>query len=266
MRDRYGPWALVAGASDGIGASFASALAARGLDVVLVARRPAALELLAAQLRAAHGVAARVIVADLATPTGLTTVLESTEDIGLLVGNAASAPIGSFVELTSTQIDAVLDLNCRAAAQLTHAFGSRMVARGRGGVILLSSVASLQGSALVAHYAATKAYLRVLAEGLWYEWRPHGVDVLACCPGLVSTPTYERDNPRPGPLVPPPMSPYDVAQHALAVLGRRPVTVPGWRIRTAAAVASRVMPRRFAIAMSSRQTAAMYRSSRGRTG
>ena len=163
-RERYGPWALVAGASDGIGASFASALAARGLDVVLVARRQAALEQLAAEIRAAHRVVVRTIVADLGTPAGLDTVLESTEDIGLLVCNAASAPVAAFLELSTAQIDAMLDLNCRAAARLTHALGNRMVARGRGGVILLSSVAGNQGSALVTHYAATKAYLRVLAE------------------------------------------------------------------------------------------------------
>jgi short-subunit dehydrogenase len=266
MRDRYGPWALVAGASDGIGASFALALAARGLDVLLVARRPAPLDRLAQTIRSRHGVATRTLVADLSTVDGLRAVSESTEEIGLLVCNAALAPITDFADLSCDQIEAMLNLNCRAAALLTHSFGRRMLDRGRGGVILLSSVASHQGSALVAHYAATKAYLRVLAEGLWYEWRPRGVDVLACCPGLVSTPTYEREHPSPGRLVPPAMDPDEVARQALARLGRRPVMVPGTRNRITAILASRAMPRRAAIALSSRQTAAMYRTRRGPTG
>lgn len=255
---RYGPWALVAGASDGIGAAFAAALAARGLNLVLVARRASLLDDLATSLARAHGVSVRTVVADLATPSGLDAALSSTVDVGLVVCNAALAPVASYLDLTPDQLDAMVALNVRAAARLAHAYGQIMMDRGRGGVILLSSMGSFQGSALIAHYAATKAYLRVLAEGLWYEWRPHGVDVLACCPGLVATPTYRRGSPTPGRLVPPPLDPDVVARQALAALGRRPVMVPGLRSRVTAAVAE-LLPRRVAIALSSRQTAAMYR-------
>ncbi len=259
MRDRYGPWALIAGASEGIGASFASALAARGLDIVLVARRPQPLHDLAAELEEQHGVATRVISADLGTPSGVDTVLAQAPEAGLLVCNAAAAPVGEFLGLTDWQVATMIDLNCRSAALLTHRLGARMVARGRGGVILLSSVASFQGSGLVAHYSATKAYLRVLAEGLWSEWRLHGVDVLACCPGLVTTPTFEATAPRPGPLVPPPLAPDLVARHALRALGRRPVAVPGFGARMTAWASARLMPRRLAIAIASRETRRMYR-------
>lgn len=259
MRDRYGPWALIAGASEGIGASFASALAARGLDIVLVARRPQPLHDLAAELEEQHGVATRVISADLGTPSGVDTVLAQAPEVGLLVCNAAAAPVGEFLGLTDRQVATMIDLNCRSAALLTHRLGARMVARGRGGVILLSSVASFQGSGLVAHYSATKAYLRVLAEGLWSEWRLHGVDVLACCPGLVATPTFEATAPRPGPLVPPPLAPDLVARHALRALGRRPVAVPGFGARMTAWASARLMPRRLAIAIASRETRRMYR-------
>jgi uncharacterized protein len=258
---RYGPWALLAGASDGIGASFAAALAARGLNLVLVARRASALDDLAGSLADAHGVSVRPVVADLATPSGLDTVFSSTVsdvEVGLLVCNAALAPVQSYLDIAPDQLDAMVALNVRAAARLAHGYGRKMVDRGRGGVILLSSMGSFQGSALIAHYAATKAYLRVLAEGLWYEWRPHGVDVLACCPGLVATPTYHRGSATPGWLVPPPLHPDVVARQALAALGRRPVMVPGLRSRVTA-VAAGLLPRRVAIALSSRQTAAMYR-------
>ena len=259
MRERYGPWGLVVGASDGIGAAFASALAERGLNVVLVARRRALLEALAERLRTTHGVRTRIVVADVGTIEGIEAAAGTGEDVGLLVGNAALAPIAPFDELTPAELDGMLDVNCRAAARLTHAVGARMLARGRGGVILLSSMAGYQGSALVAHYAATKAYLRVLAEGLWAEWRPRGVDVLACCPGLVRTPTYLSSTPAPaGRLVPAPMRPEEVVREALAALGRRPVVIPGRRNRFAAFLASRLVPRTAAVALASRQTRAMY--------
>jgi short-subunit dehydrogenase len=260
MRQRYGPWALIVGASDGIGAAFADALAAGGLDVVLVARRAAPLNALADRLKSVHNVRTRVLTADAATAAGIEAIAAAPEEVGLLVVNAALDPIGPFDDLAPSEVDAMLDLNCRAAAQLSHAFGGAMLGRGRGGVVLMSSMASLQGSAVVAHYAATKAYLRVLAEGLWYEWRPSGVDVLACCPGLVQTPTYERGQPRPSRLVPPPMKPSVVATQALAALGRRPVVFPGRRNRVAATLAQ-LLPRRSAITLVSRQTDAMFRRS-----
>jgi short-subunit dehydrogenase len=197
-RDRYGPWALVAGASDGIGAAFATALAAGGLNLVLAARREPLLTELAQRLRDQYATETRTVVADQGTHDGLDAVRASTEDIGPVVVNAASAPIAPYLELTPSQVDSMVELNGRAPAVLAHAFGARMKERGRGGLILLSSVASLQGSALIAHYAATKAYVRVLAEGLWYEWRPYGVDVLACCPGLVATPRTHVTTRRPG--------------------------------------------------------------------
>ncbi len=259
LEERYGPWALVVGASDGIGAAFATALAKRGLNLVLVARRRPQLEELATRLRTTRGVETRVMVTDVGTPDGVDAVARTKEDIGMLVCNAALGPVSPYLELTLDQLDAMLDLNCRAAAHIAHAIGARLVTRGRGGVILLSSMAGNQGAAQIAHYAATKAYLRVLAEGLWAEWRPSGVDVLACCPGLVMTPTFARTNPAPlGRLVPPPMNADDVVRETLAALGRQPVVIPGRRNRFVASLAARLMPRRALVAQASKQTRAMY--------
>lgn len=261
MLDRYGPWALVVGGSDGIGAAFARALAAGGLNVVLVGRRRPLLAEVAGELRAAHGVQARVAALDAGGPGGVAGILAAVAglDCGLLVCNAALAPVGPFLALPPAQLDGVLDLNCRLAAHLCHAFGGRLAARGRGGIVLLSSLAGQQGAALVAHYAASKAYLRVLAEGLWAELGPSGVDVLACCPGLVRTPTFARSRPEPtGRLVPPPMSPEQVVRQALAALGRQPVVIPGRRNRMAAFVAPRLLPRRPAVALASAITRARY--------
>ncbi|HET6505062.1 MAG TPA: SDR family NAD(P)-dependent oxidoreductase [Amycolatopsis sp.] len=254
----YGPCALVVGASEGLGAAFAEELAARGSDLVLVARRQAPLDELANRLRSEHGVRVRSTALDAGTPDGIATLARAGEDIGLIVCNAALSPIRPFLELTPAQLDAMLDLNCRSAAHLVHAFGPRLVARGRGGVVLLSSMAANQGSALVAHYAATKAYLRVLAEGLWAELGPSGIDVLASCPGPVDTPGFGRSAPT-GRLVPPPMWPSDVARETLAALGRRPVVVPGRWNRIAAFAAARLLSRRQAVRLISSRTRAMYR-------
>jgi short-subunit dehydrogenase len=138
-----------------------------------------------------------------------------------------------------------------------------MVARGRGGIVLLSSMASLQGGALVAHYAATKAYLRVLAEGLWEELRPAGVDVVACCAGRVRTPTWKRSGPRAATLLAPPvMEAEPVVEATLAALGRQPVVIPGRLNRLAALATSRLLPRPTAVALVSAATRRMYRSGR----
>jgi short-subunit dehydrogenase len=255
--NRHGPAALIVGASDGIGAAFAEELAARGSDLVLVARRQSALDAAAERLRAAYHVRVRTLAADASTTEGIAAITGIQEDVGLLVCNAALAPIAPFLELTLEQLDAMIDLNCRSAAHLAHAFGTRLVKRGHGGIVLLSSMASNQGSALVAHYAATKAYLRVLAEGLWAELRPHGVDVLASCPGPVRTPTFERSGARRARLVPAPMDSRDVARETLAALGRRPVVIPG-RWNRLAATGAALLPRRRAVTLSSARTRAMY--------
>jgi uncharacterized protein len=248
---------LVVGASDGIGAAFAWELAATGHDLVLVSRRAALLGELADRLRVKHSVDVRTLAVDAATPGGLAAIT-AVSDVDLLVCNAALGPIRPFLELAPSELDAMLNLNCRCAVRLAHAFGTRMAERGSGGIILMSSMASNQGSALVAHYAATKAYLRVLAEGLWAEFDPLGVHVLACCPGLVATPTFTRTAAAPpGWLVPRPMLPEVVARESLAALGRQPVLIPGRRNRLLAS-ASRLVSRRRLVAAATARTRAMY--------
>jgi short-subunit dehydrogenase len=242
MRDRYGPLALVAGASEGIGAAFATALSDRGLDVVLVARRPEPLEALASRLPGGT----LTVAADLSTVDGVSAVRAATEgrDVGLVVHNAAYSPIGGFVTLDPAQTTRALDLNCRALLLLAHHYLPPMVARGRGGFVVMSSLAGQQGSPGIAVYAATKAFGAVLAEGLWGELRGTGVDVLTCVAGAVSTPGLGHAMAKPAPGT---VAPDEVVTAALAALGRRPRTVPGNLMRVSAAVMSRLLPKRAAI-------------------
>ena len=223
---RYGPWAVVTGASNGIGRSFATALARAGLNVVLVARREAALHELAVQLQRSHGIAFMPVVADLSSPEENERIARQTSDleVGLLVAAAGFGVSGPFVD---NDIDAelnMIDVNCRALAQLTHAFARRFVSRGRGGVVLMSSLVAFQGVPRAANYAATKAYVQTLAEGLHDELAAFGVDVLASAPGPVKSGFGQRAGMR----IVSGQTPDEVAEATLKALGRRTTVRPGF--------------------------------------
>jgi uncharacterized protein len=264
FRARYGRWAVIVGGSDGIGAAFAAELAARGLDLVLVARRETVLDEVARRLHDTHGVEVRTLVLDAATSDAADVIARRTADldVGLVICNAAVSPTGAFLDAPVGELDRVLDLNCRLATRLARIMGARLVERGRGGLVFLSSVAGFQGTAMVAQYAATKAYLRVLAEGLWVEFAAHGVDVVAACPGRVHTPTFDGSEPaalrRLSRLAPPVMAAEPVVRETLAALGRGPIVIPGRLNRFAAFAATRLLPRRSAVTLASDATRSMY--------
>ncbi|WP_290863802.1 SDR family NAD(P)-dependent oxidoreductase [Hamadaea sp.] len=238
--DRYGPWALVAGASQGIGAAFARELSARGLGVVLVARHPA-LDLPGPKIE---------VAADLATVAGVETVLAATVglEIGLLVANAALSPIGPFATSDPAELGRAIDLNVRAPMLLARHFLPAMQERGHGGFVVMSSLAGAQGSPNLSLYAGTKAFGAVFAEGLWAELRPSGVDVIACVAGAVSTPGLAASTAKPAPGT---VTPQAVVAAALGALGRKPRVVPGGLMKASAAFLSR-LPRRTAISIMGR--------------
>ncbi len=247
FRDRYGRWALVAGASAGLGAAFARQLAARGLGVILVARREPELTAFAATLPGPTA----TVVADLGTVEGVDAAVRAAAavEVGLVVANAAYSPIGAFLTLTAEQADRAVDLNCRAPLRLAQELLPRMAARGRGGFIVMSSLAGMQGSPPISVYAATKAFGAVLAEGLWAELRHTGVDVVACVAGAVSTPGLAGAMARRAPGT---RTPDQVAAAALRGLGRGPRVVPGVSMQLSSALMARVLPRRAAIALIAR--------------
>ena len=255
--ERYGPWALVAGASAGLGASFARALAARGLNLVLLARRLEVLEALGAALRERHGVEVRARAVDLARPDLRDAVEEAAAgiDVGLLVYNAAHSAIGPFLDARLEEHLRVLDVNCRGPLVLAHALGARMAHRGHGGILLMSSISGSQGGPLLASYAASKAFDGVLAEGLWEELRARGVDVVACRAGATRTPGYAASRPKATVSL---MEPDAVAERALEGLGRGPSVVPGAVNRLASFAFERLLPRRAAIRVMARAARRLY--------
>jgi len=225
LRARYGPWAVVTGASDGIGRAVAVELAAAGLDLVLVARRRELLDALAAALAAEHRVATRVLALDLADRTAAAAIAERTADleIGLLAAIAGFGTSGNFVDGPLEAELGMIDVNCRAVVELSHHFARRFVAQRRGGLVLMSSLLAFQGVPRAAAYAATKAFIQTFAEGLRLELAPHGVDVVACAPGPVRSGFEARADMR----MTAASTPEIVARQTLQALGRTTTVRPG---------------------------------------
>lgn len=226
LRERYGPWAVVTGASDGIGRELARCLAEARINVLIVARRHAALAALATELRAAADVEVRVLAADLSRSDGIQAVLAGTRDldVGVLVAAAGFGTSGAFAELPVAEELAMIDVNCRAVVELSHAFAERFVARGRGGIVLMSSLLAFQGVPRAATYAATKAFVQTFAEGLRRELAPRGVDVIASAPGPIHSGFAARAHMTMAFA----QTPTAVAAATLRALGRRTTVRPGW--------------------------------------
>jgi len=247
--ERYGPWAVVAGASEGLGRAFSMALAERGLNVILVARRDEPLRALAADLTGAYGVQVEVIVTDLAVPDP---VLAIEHEVGLVVANAASVPIGPFVSASQEWLDQAVAVNSRATLHLARRFLPPMAERGRGGMVIMSSMAGVQGTPMLATYAATKAFGLVLAEGLWHEFGGSGVHVIASVAGAIADPNLAKVKTKRAPGT---LSPERVAKESLDALGRGPRVVPGRTNKVASVLMGRLLPRRAAVRIMARNTA-----------
>lgn len=193
--DRYGPWAIVAGASEGVGSAFAAEVARRGVHVVLVARRPTALDEVADAIRQDAAVQVRQVVVDLAAPGAADAVIDATADleVGLLMYNAgADTRAEPFLDRPIDDVLGMVHRNCTVPTRLCHHLAAGMVERGRGGIIVVSSGAALAGAPHLVPYGATKAYDMILAEGLWAELHDRGVDVLSLVLGETDTPALRR--------------------------------------------------------------------------
>lgn len=253
FREKYGPWGVVAGASEGLGQAFGEAMARRGLNVLLLARRKGALAAVAKSIRTAHGVEVETLSVDLATPTFAAELAGAIagKEIGLGVYNAGYSFIGNTL---SRPLDAslrVVDVNCAGPLRFVHALAPAMVSRGRGGIVLLSSIAGFQGSPRLAPYAASKAFNLVLAEGLWAELAPAGVDLIASCPGATRTPNYLKTTKTEAPGT---LDAREVVETTLHALGSGPMVIPGAVNKVASFVLSRLMPRKTAVRIMHKST------------
>lgn len=189
-REKYGPWAIVTGASSGIGKEFARQLAASGIHVVLVARRLPLLEAWGQELAETYGVQYRAVQADLSQPEFMEAVKAATQDleIGLLVSNAGTGVPGAFLDIPEETLLHVVNLNAVAQMRLVHYYGRKLVNRGQGGIILVSAMGALDGIPHMANDAATKAYVTSLGQGLHVELAKAGIHTTVVIPGSTETP------------------------------------------------------------------------------
>jgi uncharacterized protein len=247
-RRRFGPWALVTGASSGIGREMARHIAASGINVVLVARRLARLEEVGRALAADFGVAYRAVAADLSTASFFADVERATADLelGLLVGNAGFPNAGELWTLDRDELMKAIHVKVNANLTLVHHFAPGLVARRRGGILLVSSVGGLNGVPYVANTAAIEAYVLTLGEGLHGELARHDVNVTVLMPGPTLTESMAKMGVDPADMPLSPMSAERVAAEGLRALQRNRATHVAGRINR---VTSRLMPRSIATAV-----------------
>lgn len=224
-KERYGPWALLVGGSEGIGEHLARKLGAVGVNIVLVARKAEPLAETARKVREETGVEVRTLQLDVAREDMLERIREVTDglEVGLLVHNVSGGQnFGSFVEGSLDSALAMVNANATATVKLVHHFGKPMADRGRGGILFFGSFAGVVGSYFLAAYSAAKAFNQVFSEALWAELGPRGVDVLSFLVGLTDTPSYRRSGTSDQNAAPV-ADPADVAQDALDQLTRGPL-------------------------------------------
>lgn len=261
LKTKYGDTALIAGASEGIGAAFAEELASHGFNLILIARRMEPLQKLAGELEDRFKVSARCLPCDLSDEGAAQQVMASLNgaEPGILVYNAALSHIGSFIEHPLENHCQAARVNMITPMKLVHQLGGKMLDRGKGAVILLSSMAGLQGSGYLATYAATKAFNMVLAESLWFEWKERGVDIMACCAGATATPGYLNSGPAKTSLFAPAvMKPEEVVTECFERLGRQPSFISGRGNRLASFFMHRVLSRKKAVEIMGDNTRKMY--------
>jgi short-subunit dehydrogenase len=248
FREKYGPVALVTGASSGIGKAFAEQLAAMGMRLVLVARRVDRLEALATQLQQQHGVTVSVVQLDLAAQGSVPQLLAATAslDVGLLVCNAGFSVKGEHSTVDTQVLTDMLAVNCSVPMLLTNGFIPRLRGRGRGGILLVSSIEGLMGCPFSTAYSSSKAFVKSLGEGLWGELTPQGIDVLTVCPGATDTEALRRHDGGNIASMPNVTSADDVARGSLGALSQGPIFFPSEHYR---AMFERLtaMPRRDAL-------------------
>ena len=250
FKSKYGPWALVTGAARGLGTEFARQIGDKGLNLVLVDMLADELALVAEEVRKRSNVEVKAVVIDLSRPEFIETLRRETEgaEIGLLVSNAAYPPVGLFFDQSLEDKLKMIEVNCRAPLILVQEFGAKMLARQRGGIIMVSSGSALQGVAYIASYAATKAYNLILAESLWDEMRESGVDVLGFMPGATRTTGFELSKPHlERSTLATVAEPKPTVAEALRVLGKTPSWIPGRRNRWTLTLAQRLLPRKLMI-------------------
>lgn len=225
LKNKYGQWAVVTGASSGIGLELATQLADAGFNLIINARNLEKLKAVETELKSKHQVEIKIIDADVSETVGIDKIIEATQglNVGLLICSAGYGTSGSFLDTSIHSEINMLRVNCEAVLSLTHYFSQQFKQQRRGGIIFLSSLVAFQGVPYSANYAATKAYIQSLAEALAIELKPFGIDILAAAPGPVESGFGQRANMQMGKA----LKPSELGVPILKALGRQTNVVPG---------------------------------------
>lgn len=262
LRTLYGNWALVAGAAEGLGAAFSTALAAHGFNLILVDNNTAAMHTLALKIKEQHRVETRQLPVNLSAPDAADLCLTEAAASGcrLLIHVAAFSKVAKFTSLRREELNLFIDVNARSLLLLVHGFSNALIARKeRGGILLISSLAGLIGPQFVATYAATKAFSIQLTQALHHELKPHGIDLTVCMSGMVATPTLLKSHPNIATKSSRLTDPSKVVSCAFSNLGRRSHCIPGWQNRLQFFLLQRIFPHRLSSWFVNRAMEQMYR-------
>jgi uncharacterized protein len=259
---RFSQWGMVAGSAEGLGAAFCEELARKGMNIILVDLNQNGMESLADRLEKTFNIQTRQLVLDLAGNNAPEQCMEAIKDLDcrLLVYNAAYSRVKPFLSADPAELDLYIRVNTRTPLKLVHSFALKLKAdKKSGGILLMSSLAGLWGTRLVAIYSGTKAFNLALAEALHHEFKQYHIDVSACCAGATATPGYLGTNPSYGFIRPSVMDPHHVAKIAFKNLGRKTVIIPGFANRMTYFLLTRLLPRSLSTALVNRTMGRTYK-------
>lgn len=259
--ERYGNWALVAGAAIGLGESFCVALAKQGINLFMIDNREEQLMNLSGKLEKAYGIQTMPFCIDLFKTDAVEKIMVKTSaiEVRLMIYVAAFSQIKKFGNFTSDDLEHYINININTPLKLVHSFSNRLIAQKQsGGILLMSSLAGLLGMQYIIPYAASKAFTWNLAESLYHELKPYNIDVMACIAGATATEAYLGTNPQYGFIKPQVQQPSEVVKEALQQLGKRALFVPGFSNRLNYFILTRLLPRKLASYFANKTMEKMY--------
>jgi uncharacterized protein len=260
--EKYGDWAVVAGAAEGLGKAWSESLAKRKMNIVMVDNQPDLLDQLAKKLEKEDQIQIIRLHLDLGKPDAYKDIIDNIQNINcrLLVYNAAYSLVKPFMKVTTAELDNFIGINTRTQIKLVHSFADYLIGKKNGGgILLMSSLAGLIGMHMVTAYAATKAFSWNLAEALHYELKPHQIDVMGCIAGATATPAYLKTNPKYGFIKPLVMKPEAVTEAALNKLGKKTLFIPGFSNRLNYFILTHLLPRKMAANIANSTMGNMYK-------
>lgn len=247
LKEKYGPWACVAGAGEGLGKAFSEGLANRGFSLILIDHKVDLLDSIKASLESSYQIEVISLHLDLIEKSSVALILEiiKKHQCRFLIYNAAYGPVKPFLSNTPDEIDRYLNVNIGTQLHLIHQFVNSFLAQSAG-VLMVSSLAGFRGTQFVIPYAATKSFIWNMAEGLHYEFKNTKLDFSVCVPGATDTPNFRSTNPRKNSLAPKSQNPNVVAEEALNRFGKKLFIIPGTLNKMSHFVLNRLLPRRIA--------------------